>query len=401
MVTLAAPAQTSIALTRKIQAPVAQVYSAFTERNPLSKWLSDDADVRAAVGGHILLLWQGGAHVNGVFTALEKNEHVAFTWSGANDSHETLVDVHLKADGAATQVEVSHSGFAPDADLGATQQEWDKRLNVLQAVLENGEDIRITHRVIIGLVPADFNAEIGAKLGVPVKEGARVGSLIAGYSAAAAGLQADDVIVEVNGQAVTDQSPIGIQVRANKPGDLVDVTYYRGGDKHTIPVTLKGYPVPKQVTSFAALADRLQATYAEIDATLSALFVSASEADAARKPAEKEWSANEVMAHLIMAERWQHNGLGCIMDMPEAEGWSANHVARITAITTVYPTQADLLAELRRGHAETVALIRHIPDEAGARKSVLWQMNFQVDGMNAHTQQHIEQIRAALATARA
>ena len=401
MVTLTAPARTGVTVTRTIQAPVAQVYSLFTERDPLKKWLCDDANIRAAVGGHLLLIWQGGAHVTGVYTALEKNEQVAFTWRGANDSHETAVDVQLTADGDGTRLELSHSGFAPDANLDVIQQEWDKRLNILQAALENGEDIRITHRVIIGIFPADFNAEIGAKLGIPAKEGARVGSLVPGYSAAAAGIQSDDVIVEVNGQAVTDQMPIGVQVCANKPGDVVDVTYYRGSEKHTIPVTLKGYPVPEHVENFRDLADRLEATYAEIDSTLSGLFASASESEAARKPAEKEWSANEVMAHLIMAERWQHNALGCMMDMPEAEGWSANHVARITAITTLYPTSADLLAELGRGHAETVTLLRHIPDDVGVRKSVLWQMNFQVDGMNIHTRQHIEQIRAALAAAKA
>ncbi|MEO8606807.1 MAG: SRPBCC domain-containing protein [Chloroflexota bacterium] len=401
MVTLAAPAQTNIAVTQTIHAPIAQVYSAFTERDPLKKWLCDDADVRAAVGGHILLTWQGGAHVNGVFTALEKNEQVAFTWRSANDNHETVVDVHLTAQGDGTQVELSHSGFAPDADLDTIQREWENRLNVLQMALENGEDIRITHRVIIGIVPADFNADIAARLGVPTAQGVRVGSLIPNFSAAAAGLLSDDVIIGVNGRDITDQMPIGVLVRDNKPGDVVDVSYYRGSEKHTIPVALKGYPVPDQVTTFAALADRLGAAYAEIDSTLSGLFAAASEADAAHKTAPKEWSANEVMAHLIMSERWQHNALGCMMDMPEVEGWSCNHVARIAAVTTAYPTSADLLAELRRCHAETVAVVRHIPDEVGERKTVLWQMNFQVDGMNIHTRQHFDQIRAALAAAKA
>src|SRR6185503_20844821 len=129
-----------------------------------------------------------------------------------------------------------------------------------------------------------FNADIGVKLGIPATQGARVGSLVPGYSAAAAGIQSDDVIVEVNGQAVTDQTPIGVQVRDNKPGDVVDVAYYRGSEKHTIPVTLKGYPVPDHVDNFRELADRLEVTYGEIDSTLSALFASASEAQAARKP---------------------------------------------------------------------------------------------------------------------
>jgi uncharacterized protein YndB with AHSA1/START domain len=401
MVTLAAPPRTGVTITRTIQSPIAQVYSAFAERDPLKKWLCDDANIRAAVGGHILLMWQGGAHITGVYTALEKNEHVAFTWHGTNDSHDTTVDVRLKADGEATHVEISHRGFVADVDLDTLHQDWEKRLNVLQASLENGEDIRITHRVIIGIFPADFNAEIGAKLGIPAKEGARVGSLVPGYSAAAAGIQSDDVIVEVNGQDVTDQTPIGVQVRNNKPGDVVEVTYYRGAEKRTIPVTLKGYPVPEAVKDFRDLADRLEAVYTEIDSTLSALFADASDAEAARKPAEKEWSANEVMAHLIMSERWQHNALGCMMDMPEADGWSANHVARITAITTMYPTSAELLAELRCGHTETVALLRNIPDENLVRKNLLWQMNFQVEGMNIHTRQHIEQIRAALKAAKA
>jgi uncharacterized protein YndB with AHSA1/START domain len=396
MVTLEnAPARTAVSIVRTLQAPLAQVYSAFSERDPIRKWLADDAHLRAAVGGHILLTWQGGQHVSGSYSTLEKNAHVAFSWRGVSDDQDSSVDVQLSETADGTQVELSHSGFSGDAE--AVERDWEKRLDVLQAMLENGEDTRITHRVIIGIFPADFNAEIAGRMGLPVTEGARVGNLVPGYSAAAAGLQNDDVIVAVNGQAVTDNAPIGVQVRDNKPGDVVDVTYYRGSEKHTVSVTLKGYPVPEAVDNFAALADRLEKTYAEQDDELSKLFAGYSEAEAAHKTAPAEWSANEVMAHLILSERWQHNSLGCLMENPEADGWSANHIARTTAVTAVYPTSADLLAELRRGHAETVALLRHIPDTV-AQKAILWQMNFQIDGMVKHTGQHVDQIRAALKT---
>jgi len=397
MVTLEnAPVRAAVSAIRIVQAPLTQVYAAFTERDPLKKWLADDAHLRAAVGGHLLLTWQGGQHVTGAYTVLAKNEQVAFTWRGAGEAHESAVDVRLSENSAGTHIALTQDSLPADADAQAMQREWEKRLDTLQAALENGEDTRITHRVIIGIFPTDFNAEIAGRMGVPVTEGTRVGNVIPGYSAAAAGLQADDVIVAVNGQAISDAMPIGVQVRQNKPGDGVEVTYYRGVEKHTVAVALKGYPVPAPVDSFVALADRLEQTYAEQDAELSGLFAGHSEADAARKPGDQEWSANEVMAHLIMSERWLHNALGCLMDMPEADGWSANHIARITGVTAVYPTSADLLAELRRGHAETVALLRHVPEKEGARKSLLWQMNFQVDGMVIHTRQHMEQIAAAL-----
>jgi uncharacterized protein YndB with AHSA1/START domain len=400
MVTLAAPiTETSVSAVRIIQAPIAQVYAAFAERDPIRRWLADEAEIRAAVGGHTLLTWQGGHFATGQYTALDKNEHIAFNWRAAGQAHDTSVDVRLHEENGATTVELAETGFAPDADLDATQATWNKRLDTLQATLENGEDIRITHRVIIGIFPADFNEEIGTRLGIPVKEGARVGSLVPGYSAAAAGLQNDDVIVAINGQAVNDQTPIGTQVRANKPGDVVEVTYYRGSEKTTIPVSLKGYPVPEKADSFIQLGDRIEKTYRDIDAELDGLFDNHSEADAKRNPSEKEWSANQVMAHLIMSERWLHNALGTYMDAPEANGWSCNHVARINAVTTMYPTSADLLAELRRGHAETALLLRNIPAETGERKNLIWHINFQLEGMVQHSRQHINQIGAALGKA--
>jgi hypothetical protein len=223
--------------------------------------------------------------------------------------------------------------------------------------------------------------------------------VIPNYSAGAAGIQSDDVIVGVNGQYFTETVTLGSLVRGKRPGDTVQVTYYRDGQQQTIPVTLKGYPLPEAVTSFAELAARLEKRYAEQVSQLAELFGQHSEAQAAKSPAEKEWSANQVLAHLIMSERWEHNYLGSMMEEPEANGWSNNHVSRINAVTTVYPTSAELLAELKRAHAETVAIVRNIPTEVGARKNLLWRMNFQIDGMVIHTRQHINQIRAALEAA--
>ena len=387
MVTLEKVPARTLTLSRTIKAPIAQVYSAFTDRDAMTDWLADDARIRAAEGGHILLTWDGGRHAFGEYTTLEKEARVAFTMD------EGQVEATFAAEGERTHLTVSLSGFDAEADV--QRAEWKKRLDTLQLSLEDGADLRITGRVILGIYPSDFDAEIAKKLGIPTEHGVRVGNTIPGYSAAEAGLVTDDVVVGVNGEAISEQRNLGTLVKGNKPGDTVQVDFYRGGEKHTIPVTLKGYPAPDAVADFPTLADRIQATYAEIDKELAGLFEKKTEAQAAKKPAPKEWSANEVLAHLIMSERWLHNWLGTLMNTPEAEGWSANHVARITAVTTTYPTHDDLLAELRRGHAETVALVRHVPGDV--QKNVLWWMNFELDGMAKHARQHLNQIEAALA----
>jgi membrane-associated protease RseP (regulator of RpoE activity) len=282
----------------------------------------------------------------------------------------------------------------------AITQEWETRLDTLAMALEDGQDLRITRRVIIGIFPADFNEETAAKLGVPVKEGTRVGGLVPNYSAAAAGLQVDDVVTEINGLPVNDTTPIGTQVRSKRPGDVVDVTFYRGAEKHTIPVKLKGYPIPEKAADFVELSNRLEGVYSQLDAELNEAFADYSAEEAARQPAEQEWSANQVLAHLIMSERWLHNWLGSLMQAPEVEGFSANTPARIAAVLSLYPTTNELLAELRRGHAETVAIVRNVPAEVGKRKNVLWWMNFEVDSMTTHARGHLDQIRAALKAAR-
>ena len=47
-----------------------------------------------------------------------------------------------------------------------------------------------------------------------------------------------DVIVAVDGQAVTSQMDLDLALNHKHPGDTVKVTIYRGGQKMDVPVTL-------------------------------------------------------------------------------------------------------------------------------------------------------------------
>ncbi len=83
-----------------------------------------------------------------------------------------------------------------------------------------------------------------AYLGVSLSDalGDQQGALIAGVQsgtpAASAGLQEGDIITQADGKAVDGAEALSAAVRAHRPGDKMTLTYVRGGQKHTVTVTL-------------------------------------------------------------------------------------------------------------------------------------------------------------------
>ena len=72
--------------------------------------------------------------------------------------------------------------------------------------------------------------------------GLYVNAVVPGGPAAAAGLQAGDVITKVDGQPATDPTQLALLTVKKKPGDTVSVTYERAGVSTTTAVTLGSPP---------------------------------------------------------------------------------------------------------------------------------------------------------------
>jgi hypothetical protein len=105
-------------------------------------------------------------------------------------------------------------------------------------------------------------------------------------------------------------------------------------------------------TEIAAL---LESAVAIIRAEVEAL----PKAVATFHPGEAEWSVNEVIGHLIEAERRGFAGrikLFLASKDPQVEAWDQNEVAR--GRRDDMKTAAKLAAELNRMRAESVALVR-------------------------------------------
>lgn len=393
---IATPTQ-HLTLTRTLKAPAAEVYRAFTDRDGLYYWLCDNALVNARLDGPGLLTWSTGFYAFITFTALEPNKQVTMTWRGSGENDASIVEVQLEETRGETALTLIHRDFADNADPETYRKEWENRLRQLASYLATGVDLRITERIIVGIFPGVYNAEVAQRLGVPVNDGTLVGSVLPGLGAEKAGLQANDVIVKVDGQAATSQNPMFKILTGKKPGDVVPVTFYRGAEQHTINLNLSGYPIPELSADFNMLADRTRTLYDQLDKELSDLLNGVSEAAAERKLAPDEWNTKEVLAHLILNERALQNQMGGFFQGPEIGGYTANTTPRIKAVTASYVTLAALVEELRRSWRETVALYRHVP--ADARKAVLWTSAFNYAGYAQHFQQHLDQIRAALGNA--
>ena len=84
-----------------------------------------------------------------------------------------------------------------------------------------------------------------AKLGgesVEVDEGAYVQEVTAGTPAAKAGIKAGDVVVAVDGKAVTSAASLGGVIRQHQPGDKVEIELDRDGDSVTVHAELAESP---------------------------------------------------------------------------------------------------------------------------------------------------------------
>jgi putative serine protease PepD len=101
------------------------------------------------------------------------------------------------------------------------------------------EQVRVTADQILREGEARYPV-IGAKVKTGENDGlgAEVDSVMPDTPAEDGGLEKGDVIVELDGERVTDGIALIVAIRAHQPGDTVEFTIRRGGDEKTVELTL-------------------------------------------------------------------------------------------------------------------------------------------------------------------
>lgn len=396
-------ARTTITLEQRIEAPPSQVYQAFTNSTALREWLCDAAMAHPGKGGRVHLWWASGYYATGEYRKLAADEQVSFTWRGRGEPGETRVSVALRPEGEGTVVSLAHQrvggGKRWTEAAAAIRQGWERGLENLRSVLETGHDLRFTLRPMLGIFPDALTAEAAARLGVPVKKGMLIGGVADGLGAQAAGLEKGDVITRLDEAKVADWASLQAALAAHRAGDQVAVTYYRGPEKATTMLTLSTRSIEEPPATSAALAEAVGAADEDCLRRLGEALAAAPDDLAARRPAATEWSAKEVLCHLIANQRSIQEWISDLVGGQErwADDWAGNLDIAHAGLLAVYPTVDDLLGELRRNGAETREMIAALPESFLARRGTYWRLAHSLMELPLHNEGHLTQIKEALA----
>ena len=93
----------------------------------------------------------------------------------------------------------------------------------------------------MGITVVNMDPSVAATYNLPV--GVYIQSVEADGPAAKAGLQAEDIIIELDGTAIENHSDLSRVLRNREPGDAVGVTVFRGGKKLNLTIVLGEKPV--------------------------------------------------------------------------------------------------------------------------------------------------------------
>jgi S1-C subfamily serine protease len=117
--------------------------------------------------------------------------------------------------------------------------------------LREGERIE---RAYLGVEMTDVTEDLADDLNLPVEEGALITDVIDDGPADNAGLEAGrtrldegfnaggDVLVEVDGEKVSNSRDVSSAIADNRPGDEIEIVYYRDDEKETVTVKLGKRP---------------------------------------------------------------------------------------------------------------------------------------------------------------
>ncbi|UCE08066.1 MAG: DegQ family serine endoprotease [bacterium] len=111
-------------------------------------------------------------------------------------------------------------------------------INMAKRVMEMLIDKGYVVRGYLGVVPQPIDDEMAQALGLDDSHGALIASVEKGTPAYKAGLKEQDVVLEMDGRKVIDDTDFRLRVAEHDPGDKVRLKVFRNGDIRNITVTL-------------------------------------------------------------------------------------------------------------------------------------------------------------------
>ena len=141
-------ARPSLTLKRRLNAPPAKVYAAWTDPEKIARWFGPSqvvagsvrADIDARIGGRYRVSFKmaDGEHneVAGVYREMVPNQRLAFSWAWhSTPERESQVTVSLKPDGDGTLLTLHHEQMFDEAARDGHESGWIGTLDKLERYL--------------------------------------------------------------------------------------------------------------------------------------------------------------------------------------------------------------------------------------------------------------------------
>ena len=170
----------------------------------------------------------------------------------------------------------------------------------------------------------------------------------------------------MNGHPIkNDASSLPNAIAGKKGGDHIEVVFYRGVEKKQVTMELSKRPMPDVPFNPSELEKQARQLYEPGLSEVEKCFEGVKDDDALKRPEPQEWSALEIIAHLIHGERFNQIFLAGLIDgyEPVADGFGTNVHAQAQATVKANPSVALMLSALRRSVEETLTMTSLIPDD--------------------------------------
>lgn len=389
-----------LAVEAQIDVPVSQVYYSFSTRSGWGEWFAEKGFGHVESGSILEMVHETAGKLGIVFRELIPNERVQFALLNLKTLQSSEVEVVLTETEQGTGVSITHSEIEDEA-YERFKDFWQDGLHTLKVMLEDGKDPRIWGRPFLGVTVDDWvTPEIAAEKNLPTDSGMLLSNVIEGKGAEQAGMQGGDILVSVAGTPLVDYESLKGVFAKFRAGDTIDIEYFHGDELKKSDLTLSEYPVPEVPATAHDIAERLEHFYEKVNKVIDQLLEDTLEAQAEFRPAVGEWSAKEVIAHLIASEIDTISWMGSYIAGREEYVYISNTPARIKSLLVAYPTIEELAARLRQTQQELVALISEVPAEVVSRKSSLIRLAMSYSlNITLHYKDHLNQLKSTLEAA--
>lgn len=218
-----------------VHAPLNQVWDALTKPEHLNRWYTKNAEIEFRVGGRGYMNHGWGATSEGVFTEIDTMKR--FVLQSLEGDFTTITTLEEVENGILVSIEYKGSflGEMPQAAQENMLFGTGQFLENLKSVYETEVDIRPNlWKTWIGITHTTYKAGLGTRV-LQVKEGS---------VAAAAGIEAEDLIAEIDGEEITGYELFEKILSKKTVNQNVTLTIERNSKRLKVDCLVDSYPVP-------------------------------------------------------------------------------------------------------------------------------------------------------------